>query len=192
MKRNPNMTLLKASYLFPEINLRKRQFLAQHPNALLISLGIGDTTEPISPTIANSLARASIGLGTLEGYSGYGPEQGGKTLRENIASKIYSNLVQPEEVFISDGAKCDLGRLQMLFGNDISIAVQDPAYPVYIEGSLIQGVKEIISMPCYPENQFFPDLGIVPRTDLIYVCSPNNPTGVEATRTQMENIGRFA
>ena len=85
MKRNPNMTLLKASYLFPEINLRKRQFLAKYPDASLISLGIGDTTEPIPQSIANSLAEASKGLGTVEGYSGYGPEQGGKVLREKIS-----------------------------------------------------------------------------------------------------------
>lgn len=192
MKRNVNMTLLKASYLFPEINLRKRQFLTQHPSASLISLGIGDTTEPIPHSIAKALADASTGLSTLEGYSGYGPEQGIKTLREKIASEIYSNRVQAEEVFVSDGAKCDLGRLQMLFGNDVSIAVQDPAYPVYVEGSLMQGVKEIISMPCCPENQFFPDLKIVPRTDLIYFCSPNNPTGAVATRTQLESLVRFA
>lgn len=192
MKRNPNMTLLKANYLFPEINVRKQQFLAQHPDASLISLGIGDTTEPIPPSIATSLAIASSSLGTLERYTGYGPEQGVKALREKIASKIYSHLVQPEEVFVSDGAKCDLGRLQMLFGKETSIAVQDPSYPVYIEGSLIQGVKKIISMPCFPENQFFPDLEIVPRTDLIYFCSPNNPTGAVATRDQLENLVRFA
>lgn len=192
MKRNVNMTLLKANYLFPEINLRKRQFLSQNPEASLISLGIGDTTEPIPQSIVSSLVDASVDLGTLEGYSGYGPEQGVKALREKIASKIYCNLVQPEEVFVSDGAKCDLGRLQMLFGNAISIAVQDPAYPVYIEGSLIQGVKRIISMPCSPENQFFPDLATVPRTDLIYFCSPNNPTGAVATRSQLESLVRFA
>lgn len=192
MKRNANMSLLRASYLFPEINMRKRHFLAQHPDASLISLGIGDTTEPIPHLIANALEDSSRNLGTSEGYSGYGPEQGGKVLRERIASKIYSNLVQQEEVFVSDGAKCDLGRLQMLFGNDISIAVQDPAYPVYIEGSVIQGVKEIIFMPCCPENQFFPDLSILPRTDLIYFCSPNNPTGAAATRAQLESLVRFA
>lgn len=192
MKRNPNMSMLKASYLFPEINSRKRQFLAQHPDASLISLGIGDTTEPIPQSIVYSLEHASTGLGTAVGYSGYGPEQGFKALREKIASKIYSNLVEPEEVFVSDGAKCDLGRLQMLFGNDISIAVQDPAYPVYIEGSVIQGVKNIIFMPCTPENQFFPDLEIVPHTDLIYFCSPNNPTGAVATRPQLEKLVRFA
>lgn len=192
MKRNPNMTSLKASYLFPEINMRKKQFLAQNPKASLISLGVGDTTQPISPHIVNTLVDTSAGLGTLERYSGYGPEQGVKALREKIASKIYSNLVQPDEVFVSDGAKCDLGRLQMLFGNNISIAVQDPAYPVYIDGSLIQGVKQIISMTCCPENEFFPDFEALPRTDLIYFCSPNNPTGAVANRSQLESLVRFA
>lgn len=192
MKRNPNLTRLKANYLFPEINLRKRQFLAMNPEASLISLGIGDTTEPIPQSITNTLADISLGLGTLERYSGYGPEQGIKVLREKIASKIYSNLVQSEEVFISDGAKCDLGRLQYLFGKDVSIAVQDPAYPVYIEGSVIQGVQDIISMPCNPENKFFPDLSNLPRTDIIYFCSPNNPTGAVATKSQLENLVKFA
>jgi LL-diaminopimelate aminotransferase len=192
MKRNVNMTRLKVNYLFPEINMRKKQFLTKNPEASLISLGVGDTTEPIPRSIVNSLADASSGLGTLERYSGYGPEQGSKILREKIASKIYSHLIQAEELFISDGAKCDLGRLQMLFGQDISIAVQDPTYPVYVEGSLIQGVKEIILMPCYPENQFFPDLATVPRTDLIYFCSPNNPTGIAATRSQLESLVKFA
>lgn len=192
MKRNTNITRLKANYLFPEINLRKQQFCAQNPTAALISLGIGDTTEPLPLSIANSLASASAGLGTPENYSGYGPEQGIKLLREKIASRIYHNLVQAEEVFVSDGAKCDLGRLQTLFGNEISVAVQDPAYPVYIDGSMIQGVKEIISMPCTPENNFFPNLANTPRTDLIYFCSPNNPTGAVATRAQLEKLIRFA
>lgn len=192
MKRNPTLSKLKTSYLFPEINLRKRQFLAQHPEASLISLGIGDTTEPLPGIIAGELAEASEGLGTAAGYSGYGPEQGQKALREKISKQIYANLVSPDEIFISDGAKCDLGRLQMLFGSDVSIAVQDPAYPVYIEGSLIQGVKTIIHLPCLPENNFFPDLKAVPRSDLIYFCSPNNPTGAVATRAQLEELVRFA
>lgn len=192
MKRNPSMAKLKANYLFPEINQRKRQFLAAHPEASLISLGIGDTTEPLPGSIASALAEVSSGLGTLKGYSGYGPEQGVKSLREEIASKVYNNLVSSDEVFISDGAKCDLGRLQMLFGSGVSIAVQDPAYPVYIDGSLIQGVENIVHLPCTPENQFFPDLTKVPRTDLIYFCSPNNPTGAVATREQLEKLVRFA
>lgn len=192
MKRNPNLAQLKANYLFPEINLRKKQFLEEHPEAALISLGIGDTTEPIPSSIANALAKSAADLGTRKGYSGYGPEQGSKELREKISSKLYFDLIKPDEIFISDGAKCDLGRLQTLFGRDISIAVQDPAYPVYIDGSLIQGINEIIPMPCYPENQFFPDLNSIPRTDLIYFCSPNNPTGAAANKEQLTHLVRFA
>lgn len=192
MKRNPRMTLLKANYLFPEIHLRKQQFLEKHPGADLISLGIGDTTEPIPLSVAHALAQVSTNLSSSSGYSGYGPEQGQKTLREKIASTLYSHLIRPEEIFISDGAKCDLGRLQMLFGSGVSIAVQDPAYPVYKEGSIIQGVKKIVAMPCSPDNQFFPDLEKVPRTDLIYFCSPNNPTGAVATKEQLEKLVKFA
>ena len=192
MKRNPHMSQLKANYLFQEINLRKRQFLAEHPESVLISLGIGDTTEPIAPSITRALVESSADLGTSQGYSGYGPEQGMQVLREKIAFKIYHHLVQPDEIFVSDGAKCDLGRLQMFFGSDVSIAVQDPAYPVYKEGSLIQGVEKIFPMPCSPESHFFPDLETMPRTDLIYFCSPNNPTGAVASRSQLENLVRFA
>lgn len=192
MRRNINLSRLKANYLFQEINLRKQEFLTKHPEASLISLGIGDTTEPIPPSIVHAMAEASSGLGTQERYSGYGPEQGIRALREKIASQIYSNLVRADEVFVSDGAKCDLGRLQLLFGNDVSIAIQDPAYPVYIDGSLIQGVKNMVFMPCHPENHFFPDLNKLPRTDLIYFCSPNNPTGVAATRPQLDSLVKFA
>lgn len=192
MKRNPHIAQLKANYLFPEINQRKRDFLAKNPKAALISLGIGDTTEPIPHQIASSLSEASLKLKTPEGYSGYGPEQGEMPLREKIARVIYNHQIKSDEVFISDGAKCDLGRLQMLFGSDVSIAVQDPAYPVYIEGSKIQGVKTIVSMPCTPENDFFPDLNQLPRTDLIYFCSPNNPTGAVATKEQLQQLVAFA
>jgi len=191
-KRNPHMARLSANYLFPEINLRKRQFLAQHPEVHLISLGIGDTTEPIPPFITRALTEGAAKLGTREGYTGYGPEQGEQSLREQIASKIYQNKVPAEDIFISDGAKCDLGRVQMLFGNEASIAVQDPAYPVYIDGSIIQGIKTIVPMPCNPENNFFPCLEALSRTDLIYFCSPNNPTGVAATKTQLQQLISFA
>lgn len=192
MKRNPSLTQLKSNYLFPEINERKRQFLLNHPKASLISLGIGDTTEPIPDSIAQALVDASDALRHIKGYSGYGPEQGEKALREKIASQIYSNRVKSDEVFISDGAKCDLGRLQMLFGGDVSIALQDPTYPVYLEGSIIQGVKDVSFLRCAPENDFFPDLNSAPRTDLIYFCSPNNPTGAVATRKQLEELVKFA
>jgi len=192
MKRNPNLSQLKSNYLFPEVNSRKQEFLAKNPKAALISLGVGDTTQPIPGAIVQALMKASYNLGTLKGYSGYGPEQGMQMLRKKISEKIFFNRIEPDEVFISDGANCDLGRLQMLFGSDISIAVQDPAYPVYFEGSVIQGVKEIVPMPCNPENHFFPDLGCLKRTDLIYFCSPNNPTGAVATKDQLKHLIDFA
>lgn len=191
-KRNPNLKALKANYLFPEVNLRKKQFLSMNPEAQLISLGIGDTTEPLTPYIDNALIDASAKLGTKEGYVGYGPEQGIKLLREKIASRLYNNKVSPDDIFISDGTKCDIGRLQMLFGGDISVAIQDPAYPVYVDGSLIAGVNEIVMMPCSPENGFFPDLSKTKATDILYFCSPNNPTGEAATKDQLRRLVDFA
>lgn len=192
IKRNKNFSALKANYLFPEINARKKQFLAQHPNVKLISLGIGDTTEPLTPHITQALATAAKELGTKEGYTGYGPEQGLKELRNHIASTLYKNRVSADDIFISDGAKCDIARLQTLFGNDIAVAIQDPAYPVYVDGSIIQGVKKIVPMPCTPENDFFPDLDKIPATELIYFCSPNNPTGAAATKDQLAKLVAFA
>ncbi|MBA2728865.1 MAG: LL-diaminopimelate aminotransferase [Parachlamydiaceae bacterium] len=192
MQRNPHLQKLKNQYLFPEITSRKNLFIEKNPEASLISLGIGDTTEPIPEYITESLSKNAAALGTIEGYSGYGAPQGLHSLRESIAAKVYSQKIHFNEVFISDGAKCDLGRLQMLFGNKVSIAVQDPAYPVYIDGSIIQGVETIILMPCTPENDFFPNLKELQRTDLIYFCSPNNPTGATATRQQLEQLVAFA
>jgi LL-diaminopimelate aminotransferase len=191
-KRNPNMGRLKANYIFPEINKKKQSFLAAHPGAKLISLGIGDTTEPIPPYITQKLSEAALALGTREGYTGYGPEQGLKELRDKIASKLYAGRVSSDDIFISDGAKCDLGRLQTLFGGAVTVAVQDPSYPVYVDGSLIQGVDRITFMPCRADNDFFPDLAKVPRTDLIYFCSPNNPTGAAATKGQLTDLVAFA
>lgn len=192
MKRNDTFLELKQSYLFPEILKRKKEFLLQNPDVSLISLGIGDTTLKIPHSIADALSKASLKLGTDAGYVGYGPEKGIGDLRERVASRIYGSSIHADEIFISDGAKCDIGRLQMLFGHDVSIAVQDPAYPVYVDGSLIQGVKTIVSLPCTPENNFFPDLKTTPRTDLIYFCSPNNPTGAVATKAQLKALVDFA
>lgn len=191
-KRNSKLEALKANYLFPEMNMRKQRFLSTHPGVSLISLGIGDTTEPLTPYITQALVEGGQRLGTKEGYSGYGPEQGLKLLREKIVEKFYPSSVKPEEVFISDGAKCDLARLQVLFGSDVSVAVQDAAYPVYVDGSLIQGVKRIVSMSCSPEAHFFPVLENTPKTDIIYFCSPNNPTGAVATKEQLASLVAFA
>jgi LL-diaminopimelate aminotransferase len=192
VKRNCEIARLKSGYLFPEIHRRRKEFQAANPKAHLISLGIGDTTEPIPPTISHALSSFAEGLGTIEGYRGYGAEQGSEILRSKVASVVYRGLVSAQEVFISDGAKCDIGRLQTLFGPNVSIAVQDPVYPVYIDGSIIHGVKNIELLPCLPENGFFPDLRKAPRTDLIYFCSPNNPTGAVATKEQLKELVDFA
>lgn len=192
MKRNSHIAQLKTQYLFPEINARKQKYLAEHPEISLISLGVGDTTEPIPKHIADRMSQMAAGLATRQGYSGYGPEKGIKELREKLASVLYHNNIHPDEIFVADGAKCDLGRLQTFFGGNVSIAVQNPSYPVYIDGSLLQGIKEIVPMPCTPENHFFPDLSQLPRTDLIYFCSPNNPTGAVSTREQLQELVTFA
>ena len=164
-QRNENLKRLTSNYLFPEVNRRKRLFLEQHPNASLINLGVGDTTQPIPPSITASLAASAQRLGTPSGYTGYGPELGMEELRIQIASKLYHHAVSADDIFISDGAKCDIGRLQQLFGNKTTIAVQDPAYPVYIDGSIIQGVQQIIYLACTPENHFWPNWNLYPRAD---------------------------
>jgi LL-diaminopimelate aminotransferase len=192
IKRNPNIAKLKENYLFPEIRQRKNAFLSQNPDARIISLGIGDTTEPIPEHICHALIRGASCLGSPSTYVGYGPEQGIEGLRQSIALKLYKNQVAADEIFISDGAKCDIGRLQWLFGNQIKIAVQDPSYPVYVDGSIMQGIESIVFLPCLPENDFFPDLQPAENVDLIYFCSPNNPTGSVASRQQLQRLVSFA
>ncbi len=202
-KRNSNIAKLQAGYLFPEISRRKNEFLEKNPDAKLISLGIGDTTEPITPHIAKALTNAASALGTRKGYRGYGNEQGLLELREKIAEVVYNGSVSGEEVFVSDGAKPDIGRLQLLFGNDAVVAVQDPTYPVYIDSSVMYGKTgnynrgknqfgSIIYMPCTPKNNFFPDLRKIGKADVIFFCSPNNPTGAVATKGQLKELVQYA
>jgi LL-diaminopimelate aminotransferase len=186
MKRNEHFEALKAGYLFPEVARRRKAFQASHPEAKIISLGVGNTTEPLTPHVRAALVAAAERLGTAAGYSGYGDEQGEAALREKIAAVHYGGKVQPDEVFVSDGAKCDIGRLQILFGACAAV-VQDPAYPVYVDGSVIQGAK-LVSMPCTRENGFMPDLSVIPEGSLVYFCSPNNPTGAVATRDELARL----
>ena len=201
--RNENFAKLQAGYLFPEIGRRRNAYLAEHPDAKIISLGIGDTTLPIPDHILSGLKEGAAKLGTKSGYSGYGAEQGTKELREKIAAKLYNNMVAPDEVFVSDGAKCDISRLMMMFGAKVVSAVQDPSYPVYVDTSVMMGqtgemdpktsqFKNIVYMPCNPENNFFPDITKLPRADVYYFCSPNNPTGAVATREQLEGFVKYA
>jgi LL-diaminopimelate aminotransferase len=121
--------------LFPEIGRRRNKFIEENPALAdkIISLGIGDTTQPIPKHILSGLVEGASKLGTKKGYSGYGAEQGQQLLREKIASKLYNNLIKPDEVFVSDGAKCDIMRLQQMFGSQVVSAVQDPSYPVYVD-----------------------------------------------------------
>lgn len=202
VKRNGNFTTLQKGYLFVEIEKRKQKFREANPKAQLISLGVGDTSEPITPTICKALCDEAKGLGTIEGYSGYPAFNGPADLRQKIA-QLYNGKVEADEIFVSDGSKPDLGRIQFAFPPSATAAVQDPVYPAYVDGLVIAGkggafntetgrYERIQYMPCLPENNFFPDLETTPRTDIIYFCSPNNPTGSVATREQLEMLVKFA
>ena len=204
IQRNPYIANLKAGYLFPEIAKRCRAYSAAHPNAKIISLGVGNTTEPIPPHINAGLVEGARKLGTVEGYSGY-MDEGLLELREKISAVYYGNNFSANEIFISDGAKCDIGRLQIMFGAGKQVAVQDPSYPVYVDGTVLTGsaggsvqvassagagfaYEGIMYLPCTAENNFFPGLSRIPSNCLIYFCSPNNPTGVTANKEQLASL----
>ncbi|MDR2741868.1 MAG: LL-diaminopimelate aminotransferase [Treponema sp.] len=205
INRNPCINNIKAGYLFPEIARRRREYAAVHPETAspegrIISLGVGNTTEPILPHIDAGLVEGAQRLGTPEGYSGY-QDEGLPALREKISAVFYNNAFTADEVFISDGAKCDIGRLQLLFGAQVPVAVQDPSYPVYVDGSVLigaaggwtgTGYRGITYLPCNAENGYFPDLSPLPRNGLFYFCSPNNPTGATATREQLTRLVKAA
>ena len=206
ISRNPQLAALKAGYLFPEIARRKREFAAAHPEdplkpeTRIISLGVGNTTEPILPCTTAGLVEGARKLGTAEGYSGY-QDEGLPELRKKI-SEVFYKKVSPDtfsidEIFISDGAKCDIGRLQLLFGPGTKVAVQDPSYPVYVDGSVLVGAAQgwadtgyggIIYLPCTQDNGFFPNLSLLPENSVLYFCSPNNPTGAVADKDMLAKL----
>jgi len=150
------------------------------------------------------MASAAAALATPAGYSGYGAEQGQGALREALAATFYPGLREADEVFVSDGSKCDIARLQVMFGAGKSVAVQDPSYPVYVDTTVMlgntgdhdgKGFGGVEYLACTPENDFFPDLAAAQargRTDVIFFCSPNNPTGAAATRAQLTELVAFA
>ncbi|MDR1506203.1 MAG: LL-diaminopimelate aminotransferase [Treponema sp.] len=202
IQRNVNLSRLKAGYLFPEIARRRREFAASHPEdpakseTRIISLGVGNTTEPILPVIDAALVDGARRLAVTETYTGY-TDEGFLELREGISRVFYKNAFSASEVFISDGAKCDIGRLQLLFGAETNVAVQDPSYPVYVDGSVLsgaagewsgEGYAGITYLPCTADNSYFPDLSRLGKNSLLYFCSPNNPTGAAATRSQLEEL----
>ena len=200
--RNANFEKLQAGYLFPEIGRRRNAYLEKNPNANIISLGIGDTTQPIPKHILSGLVEGASKLGTAQTYSGYGDGNGNSDLREKIAQKLYGGKISADEVFVSDGAKCDIARLQLMFGSEVVSAVQDPSYPVYVDTSVMMGqtgqinkdtsqFNKVVYMPCNPDNTFWPDFSSLPRADVYYICSPNNPTGAVATKEQLEGLVKF-
>lgn len=202
-KIQPAYQRLTAGYLFPEIARRTREFQSAHPDAKILRLGIGDTTEPL-PLAAREGMKAEVeALGDRETYSGYGDSEGQGDLREAIAAQ-YRSLgadVHAEDVFVSDGAKSDSANLQSIFAVDNVVAVQDPAYPVYVDSNVMAGrtglkndqgqYEGLVYMPCTADNGFFPDLP-EGKVDLIYLCSPNNPTGAVATAAQLKGFVDYA
>ena len=203
INRNKNFKNLAAGYLFPEIGKRRKAFAASNPGAQIISLGIGNTTEPLTPHIVEAMKNYVDSLGTKEGYCGYQDDSAGFTeLRERIAKVLYNDVVSPSEVFVSDGAKCDVGRLQQLFGSDVRVAVQDPAYPVYVDSSVAGGhtglydeakaaYNGIVYMPSDAASGFVQSPPSE-HADLVYLCFPNNPTGAVATKEQLKAFVDYA
>ncbi len=201
---NTNYRRLAAGYLFPEIARRAAKFQQQHPGVSLFKLGIGNTTEPLTPAILEGLHAKVDALSNVETYSGYGDEQGDTPLREAL-SRYYRDMgveIAPDEFFVSDGAKADAGNLQSIFSVDNVIAVQDPAYPVYVDSNVVSGrsgefnadmghYEGFVYMPGSAETNFFPK---VPsgKVDLMYICSPNNPTGAVASHEQLAEYVEYA
>ena len=196
---NDNYLKLKAGYLFPEIGRRVNAFCAANPEAgrRLIRCGIGDVTEPLPPAVVAALHQAVEEMAVRESFKGYGPEQGYEWLRAVIAQNDFRSRgveVADDEIFVSDGSKCDCGSILDILGSRNKIAISDPVYPVYVDTNVMAGhtgaanvtgaYAKLVYLPCRPANGFIPE---PPRkhVDVIYLCSPNNPTGAVASREQL-------
>lgn len=203
MKLNSSLSTMPAGYLFAEIAKRVKEFAAENPDANILRLGIGDVTRPLVPAVVDELIAAAKDMGTPEGFHGYGPDFGYDFLINAIIEKDYAPRgvsLSKEEVFISDGAKSDVGNLQELFAADAKIAVTDPVYPVYVDSNAMAGRlgefkdgkwSNLCYLPCNAENGFVPDL---PReaVDVIYLCYPNNPTGTVLNKAQLKKFVDWA
>lgn len=195
---NDHFLKLKAGYLFPEIGRRVTQFTDSHPEAAedLIRCGIGDVTEPLPEACRNAIHEAIDELGTRQSFHGYGPEQGYAFLREAIVDHQFPGIgIDADEIFISDGAKCDTGNILDIFGPGNRIAITDPVYPVYVDTNVMAGntgdcdregkYQGLLYLPCTSANQFVPEIPDGEQIDLIYLCYPNNPTGEAISREQL-------
>ena len=196
---NSHYLKLKAGYLFPEINRRVKAYTDSNPDgsARLIRCGIGDVTEPLPAAVREAMHKAVDELGERTSFRGYGPEQGYEFLRQAIAGQDYRARgmdIADDEIFVSDGSKCDCGNILDIFGSNNRIGVMDPVYPVYVDTNVMAGhtgeadesgiYSGLVYLPCDADNGFVPAIPSE-KVDLIYLCYPNNPTGATATRAQL-------
>ena len=200
---NSAFASLASSYLFSEIAARVRTFQSENPGKTVISLGIGDVSQPLVPAVLEALHKATDEMGDASSFRGYGPEQGYAFLRRAILEHDFLQRgidLDEDEIFISDGAKSDVGNFQEMFSPDAVIAVTDPVYPVYVDSNAMSGRcgayaggkwSRIIYLPCTAENGFEPDLP-ESRPDVIYLCSPNNPTGTVLSRNALRRWVDYA
>ncbi len=200
---NENYLKLPGSYLFAEIKRRVTAYKAQHPDADVIHLGIGDVTQPLPPAVIEAMHKAVDELARADTFRGYGPEQGYDFLIDAVIEHDYAPLgitIGRDEVFISDGAKCDVGNFQELLGVDNVVAITDPVYPVYLDSNVMAGragelrdrrFSGIVYLPCLAENQFRPALP-ERKVDIIYLCVPNNPTGTALPRSELRRWVDYA
>ena len=190
---NANYVNLKDSYLFTQIAHKVSAFAEQHPEKKIIRMGIGDVTLPLAPAVIEAMQKAVSEMGVKETFRGYGPEQGYDFLHEAIV-KYYAGFgvtLDSKDVFISDGAKSDCGNITDIFSNDNTILVPDPVYPVYLDTNIMCG-RKVIFMNGSPENDFLPMPDDKVAADIIYLCSPNNPTGAVYTKAQLEKWVAYA
>ena len=182
-----NYLKLSESYLFAEIARKVNDYKKKHPEADVISLGIGDVTQPLAPAVVGALHKAADEMAVAASFRGYGPERGYDFLREAIVENDFRRHgidVEADEIFVSDGAKSDTGNFQELLSEKCVVAVTDPVYPVYVDSNLMAG-RTIVKLPCTPENGFVPQLPS-DHVDVIYLCYPNNPTGTTLTKAQLK------
>ena len=198
---NENYLKLQGSYLFSTIGKKVKEYETAHPDANIIRLGIGDVTKPLAPAIIDALHNAVDEMATASTFRGYAPDLGYEFLREKIAKNDYEARgidISPDEIFVSDGAKSDTSNIQEIFGYDNRVAVCDPVYPVYVDSNVMAGragefdsalgrYKKLIYMPCTKENDFVPEFPKEP-VDLIYLCFPNNPTGMTITKERLQDF----
>ena len=204
-KVNENYLKLPGSYLFSNIGKKVAAYKEANPDKSIISLGIGDVTQPLAPEIIKSLHSAVDEMGKAETFHGYAPDLGYEFLRNAIADGDYKSRgcdISADEIFVSDGAKCDSGNIQEIFSVDNKIAVCDPVYPVYVDTNVMAGRtgtynpttetwSDVIYMPCTAENDFVPDFP-KEEPDIIYLCFPNNPTGTTITKAQLQEWVDYA